>query len=65
MSVHGIQFEVHRTRQGERDTDAVEDITIGEDSDVDIVDEDVVEVPSLLITEEGVRHPDLLGVSEC
>ena len=63
MSVHGIQLEIHGAREGERDADAVEDVTVGEDSDVDIVDEDVVEVSGLLIPEERVRHPNFLGVS--
>ena len=44
--------------------DAVEDVAIREDSDVDIINEDVVEVPGLLVPEESVRHPDLLRVSE-
>ena len=65
MSIHWIQFEIHRTGESERNADAVENVAIGEDSDVDVIDEDVVEVTRLLVAEEGVRHPDLLWVGEC
>ena len=41
----------------------VEDVPVGEDPDIDVWNEDVVEPAFLLIPEEGVRHPDLLGVS--
>ena len=64
LPVHGVELEVHGAAEGERDADAVEDIAVREDPDVDIVDEDVVEVARLLVPEEGVRHPDLLGVGE-
>ena len=40
----------------------VEDIPVGENSDVDVWNEDVVEATLLLVPEEGVRHPDLLGI---
>ena len=50
---------MHWTRERQRYPDAVEDVAIREDPDVDIVDEDVVEVAALLVAEEGVRHPDL------
>ena len=55
---------MHWTREGQRDPDAVEDVTIREDPDVDIVDEDVVKVASLLVPKECVRHPNLLRVSQ-
>jgi hypothetical protein len=40
----------------------VEHIPVGENSDVDVGDEDVVEAALLLVPEECVRHPHLLGV---
>ena len=55
---------MHWTRERQRDPDAVEDVAIREDPDVDIVDEDVVKVASLLVPEECVRHPNLLRVSQ-
>ena len=55
---------MHWTREGQRDPDAVEDVAIREYPDVDIVDEDVVKVASLLVPEECVRHPNLLRVSQ-
>ena len=42
--------------------DAVEDLAGGVDSDVDVGDDDVVEVASLLILEKCVRHPDFIRV---
>ena len=53
---------MHGAREGQGDPDTVEDVAIGEDPDVDIVDEDVVKVASLLVLKEGVGHPDLVGV---
>ena len=64
MPVHRVQFEVHGTREGQGNPDTVENVTIREDPDVDIVDEDVVKVASLLVPEECVRHPNLLRVSQ-
>ena len=64
LTIHWVEFEVHRTGESEGYSDAVEDITVWEDSDIDIVDEDVVEVTSLLVAEERVRHPHLLRVSQ-
>ena len=39
--------------------DAVEDVAIGEDSDIQVWLDDVVKLCLLLISEECVRHPDL------
>ena len=64
LPVHRVEFEMHRAREGERYPDTVEDVTIREDPDVDIVDEDVVEMASLLVPKECVRHPNLLRVSQ-
>ena len=44
--------------------DAVEDVAVWEDPDVEVGGEDVVELPDLLVTEEGVRHPHLARVSQ-
>jgi hypothetical protein len=39
--------------------DAVEDLAVGKDPNVDIVDENVVKVANLLVAEKGVWHPHL------
>ena len=44
--------------------DAVEDVAVWEDPDVEVGGEDVVELPDLLVPEEGVRHPHLARVSQ-
>ena len=44
--------------------DAVEDVAVWEDPDVEVGGEDVVELPDLLVTEEGVRHPHLARVRQ-
>ena len=64
LGVQGIELEIHGTREGQGNPDTVEDVAIREDPDVDIVDEDVVKVASLLVPEECVRHPNLLRVSQ-
>ena len=64
LPVHRVEFEVHGAREGQGDPDTVEDVAIREDPDVDIVDEDVVKVASLLVSEECVWHPNLLWVSQ-
>jgi len=43
--------------------DTVEHVPIGEYSDVNVWNEDVVEAALLLVPEEGVRHPNLFSVS--
>ena len=42
--------------------DAVENITVRIDPDVEVGGEDVVEGTDLLVPEESVGHPDLAGV---
>ena len=64
LPVHGVKLEMHWTRESQRDPDAVKNVAIRKDPDVDIVDEDVVKVASLLVPEECVRHPNLLRVSQ-
>ena len=64
LSIHWVQLEMHRAREGERYPDTVQDVAIREDPDVDIVDEDVVKMASLLVPKECVRHPNLLRVSQ-
>ena len=44
--------------------DAVEDVAVWEDPDVEVGGEDVVELPDLLVPEEGVRHPHLARVGQ-
>ncbi len=44
--------------------DAVQNVPIREDPDVQVWLYDVVELPVLLVAEEGVRHPDLAGVGQ-
>ena len=44
--------------------DAVEDVPVRVDPDVEVGREDVVELTDLLVPEECVRHPDLTGVRE-
>ena len=44
--------------------DAVENITIRVDPDVEVGGEDVVEGTDLLVPEECVRHPHLASVSQ-
>ena len=44
--------------------DAVEDIAVGEDPDVDVVDQDRVKLTGFLIPEKRVRHPDLARIRE-
>ena len=64
LLVQGEEGEVHGAEAGEGDANAVEDVAVGEDSDVEVGGEDVVELPDLLVTEEGVRHPHLARVSK-
>ena len=64
LLVQGEEGEVHGAEAGEGDADAVEDVAVGEDSDVEVGGEDVVELPDLLVTEEGVRHPHLACVRQ-
>ena len=44
--------------------DTVEDVSVGEDPDVEVGGEDVVEGADFLVPEEGVGHPDFAGVGE-
>ena len=44
--------------------DAVEDVPVGEDPDVEVGEDDVVEGALLLVPEEGVGHPQLPGVPQ-
>lgn len=45
--------------------DAVEDIAVGEDPDVGVGEDDVVEVACLLVLEKQVRHPDFVRLRQC
>ena len=45
--------------------DAVEDSSVGEDPYVHVGHGDFVQLPSLLVFEEQVGHPDFLRVGQC
>ena len=62
MLIKREQGEVHGAEASQRDADAVEDVPVGMDPDVEVGGEDVVEVSNLLVPEEGVRHPNLARV---
>jgi hypothetical protein len=42
--------------------DTVENIAVGEDSYVDVWNEDIMEPSLFFVPEESVRHPHLLGI---
>ncbi len=44
--------------------DAVQDVPVGIDPDVQVGLDDVVKLSIFFIPEEGVRHPDLAGVRQ-
>ena len=44
---------------------AVKDITIGKDSDVNIVYKYGMEVSLFFITEKGVWHPNFISICQC
>ena len=48
----------------EASPDAVEDVSVGEDPDVQVRREDVVELADLLISKKGVRHPHFACISQ-
>ena len=64
LGVQREQGEVHGAAESEGDPDAVQNIPIGEHSDVEVGLDDVVELGVLLISEERVRHPDLVPLGE-
>jgi hypothetical protein len=45
--------------------DAVEDVSIGKDANVDVGYDDVVEMSFSLVGEEEIGHPDLVGICQC
>ena len=56
--------QIHGAEASEGDSDTVEDITVGEDSDVEIGGEDVVKGSNLFISEERIWHPHFAGISQ-
>ena len=44
--------------------DAVQNVSVGKDSDVEVWLDDVVELAVLLVPEKRVRHPDLAGIRQ-
>ena len=59
------ESKIHGAEAGERDSDAVEYVTVREDSDVEIGREYVVEGSNFLISEESVWHPNFAGIRQC
>ena len=53
---------MHSALTDEGHSDAVEDIAVGEDTDIEIGGEDAVEAGNLLISKEGVGHPNFAGI---
>ena len=51
--------QVHGAAAQQACPDAVEDVSVREDPDVEVGGEDLVEPRHLLVPEEGVRHPHL------
>ena len=62
MLIKREEGKVHGAEAGQRDADAVEDVAIGVNPDVEVGGQDVVEIADLLVPEESVRHPDLARV---
>ena len=62
MLIKREEGEIHGAEAGQRDADAVEDVAIGVNPDVEVRRQDVVEIAKLLVPEESVRHPDLARV---
>ena len=44
---------------------AVENVPVGKDPNVNVGHQDVMEASFLLVSEEGVWHPNFFGVSHC
>ena len=64
MLIKWEESEVHGTEAGQGDADAVEDVTVRVDPDVEVRGQDVVEVADLLVPEECVGHPNLARVRQ-
>ena len=64
MLIKREEGEVHGAEASQRDADAVEDVPVGVDPDVEVGGEDVVELSDLLVPEESVWHPDLADVRQ-
>ena len=62
MLIKREEGEIHGAEAGQRDADAVEDVAIRVNPDVEVWRQDVVEIAKLLVPEESVRHPDLARV---
>jgi len=55
---------MHWTSTRQRYPDAVENITIWIDTNVEVRSENAVEGSNLLVSEEGIWHPNFAGVSQ-
>ena len=62
LFVQWKQGQVHGAGAGQRDADAVQDVTVWEHSDVQIWLKDVVEPTDLFVPEKCVWHPDFSRV---
>ena len=58
------ESQIHGAEACERYSDAVENITVREDSNVEVGSEDVVKCSNLLISEECVGHPNFAGIRQ-
>ena len=65
LSIERVEFQVHRTGESERHTDAEEDSAIRVNPDIEVGHQDVVHGSSSLIPEERVWHPHLARLSDC
>jgi len=45
--------------------DAVEDVSIRKDANVDVGYDDVMKMSFSLVGEEEIGHPDLVGIRQC
>ena len=62
LLVQGEPGQVHRAGAEEGGSDAVQHISVGEDTDVHVGCEDLVEATNFLISEEGVWHPHFASI---
>ena len=58
------ESQIHGAEAGERYSDAVENISVREDSNVEVRSEDVVKCSNLFISEERVGHPNFAGIRQ-
>ena len=64
MFIQRKESQIHGAEACERYSDAVENITVREDSNVEVGSEDVVKCSDLLVSEECVGHPNFAGIRQ-